>query len=283
LGASGNAGADASEGDGLIENGSELRLAELLPQVVAIARRAGDAIMKVYQELNPEIEWKQDKSPLTQADLASHRVICEGLAALSLQFPILSEESAEIPFEVRQSWKTFWLVDPLDGTKEFLNRNGEFTVNIALISEGFPVLGVVHVPVGEKAYLAAEGAGARKVEHGVEAPIRVSGVQSSTPRVVVSRLHGGGMEQTRVDLETIGVDASGCTFIPMGSSLKFCVVAEGAADLYLRNGPTMEWDTAAAQCVVEMAGGMVSDLGGKRLRYNKPVLLNPGFLASAAR
>jgi len=265
----------------MLQDRSELTPADLLPQIVEIARRAGVAIMTVYKDLTPSVELKQDKSPLTQADLASHRVICDGLAAQANQFPILTEEAAEIPFELRQTWETFWLVDPLDGTKEFLKRNGQFTVNIALITAGVPILGVVYAPATSTMYFAAEGAGARKQQHGVDAPIEVDGTHKQRPRIVTSLSHGGGMDQTKIDLEKIGVDADQCEFVPMGSSLKFCLVAEGSADIYLRNGPTMEWDTAAAQCVLEIAGGTVSDLEGNRLRYNKPILLNPSFLAAA--
>lgn len=251
----------------------------LLPSVLELAHRAGQAIMAIYADPNPAVKYKKDDSPLTQADLASHRILCDGLAALSPQIPVLSEESAEIPYEVRRAWQSFWLVDPLDGTKAFLKRNGEFTVNIALMRDGSPVLGVVYAPAAGKTYFAAEGAGARRQDQGVVTPIRVTAVPNPSPKVVVSRSHGGGMEEMRIDLAKFGVDANACHFVPMSSSLKFCLVAEGSADVYLRKGPTMEWDTAAAQCVLEMAGGSVSDLDGNRLAYNKPVLLNPGFLA----
>jgi 3'(2'), 5'-bisphosphate nucleotidase len=257
--------------------------AELLPQVLQIALRAGQAIMEVYEDLHHEVEYKNDDSPLTKADLASHRIISDALAAISCNIPVLSEESTEIPFEVRRDWNSFWLVDPLDGTKEFLNRNGEFTVNIALMRGGAPILGVVYVPATDIAYFAVEGAGARKSERGIVKPIHTLVQRSPAPKVVISRWHGSGVDRMHADLEKIGVDPSRCEFVPTGSSLKFCLIAEGSADLYLRNWPTMEWDTAAAQYVLEMAGGSVSDLEGNRLKYNKPVLRNPSFLASAAR
>ncbi|MGB0066228.1 MAG: 3'(2'),5'-bisphosphate nucleotidase CysQ [Terracidiphilus sp.] len=257
--------------------------ADLLPQALEIARRAGAAIMEVYAELNPAIEYKKDDSPLTQADLASHGIVCDALAQISTRIPVLSEESTEIPYEARRDWDSFWLVDPLDGTKEFVNRNGEFTVNIALVRGRTPILGVVYAPATDVAYFAAEGAGAHKSEGEIAKPIHASQKQNPAPKIVVSRWHGDGVDAMRADLEKIGVDASCCEFVPMGSSLKFCMVAEGSADLYLRNGPTMEWDTAAAQCVLEMAGGAVSDLEGNPLTYNKPVLRNPSFLASATR
>jgi 3'(2'), 5'-bisphosphate nucleotidase len=151
------------------------------------------------------------------------------------------------------------------------------------MKSGTPILGVVIAPATGKTYFAGVGAGAQKSEEGIVSPIKVAGIQNLTPRVAVSRWHGGGMDEMRVDLEKIGIDADQCQFLPMGSSLKFCLVAEGSADLYLRNGPTMEWDTAAAQCVLESAGGSVSDLEGNNLIYNKPSLLNPCFLASATR
>jgi 3'(2'), 5'-bisphosphate nucleotidase len=257
--------------------------AELLPAVLQIALHAGQAIMEVYEDLHHEVEYKLDDSPLTKADLTSHRIISDALAAISSNIPVLSEESTEIPFEVRRNWHSFWLVDPLDGTKEFLNRNGEFTVNIALMRGGTPILGVVYVPATDIAYFAVEGAGARKSERGIVKPIRALEKRSAAPKVVISRWHGNGVDQMHADLEKIGVDPSRCEFVPTGSSLKFCLIAEGSADLYLRNWPTMEWDTAAAQYVLEMAGGSVSDLEGNRLKYNKPVLRNPSFLASAAR
>ncbi|HWE84884.1 MAG TPA: 3'(2'),5'-bisphosphate nucleotidase CysQ [Terracidiphilus sp.] len=262
---------------------SAAQLAALLPSVVEIAHRAGEAIMAIYAEPDPPVKYKKDDSPLTQADLASHHIICDGLAALSPRIPVLSEESAEIPYEVRRAWPSFWLVDPLDGTKAFLRRDGEFTVNIALMRNGSPVLGVVYAPAIGKTYFAAEGAGASKAETGAVTSIRAAAIRNPSPRVIVSRSHGGCLEEMRVDLEKIGVDANACQFVSMSSSLKFCLVAEGNADIYLRKGPTMEWDTAAAQCVLEMAGGSISDLEGNRLIYNKPVLLNPGFLASATQ
>jgi 3'(2'), 5'-bisphosphate nucleotidase len=256
---------------------------ELLPQVLQIALRAGEAIMEVYEDLDHEVEYKNDDSPLTKADLASHRIISEALAAISSNIPVLSEESTEIPFEVRRNWHSFWLVDPLDGTKEFLNRNGEFTVNIALMRGGSPILGVVYVPATGIAYFAVEGGGAHKSERGIVKPIHALVKHNPAPKVVISRWHGNGVDRMHADLERIGVDPGRCEFVPTGSSLKFCLIAEGSADLYLRNWPTMEWDTAAAQYVLEMAGGSVSDLEGNRLKYNKPVLRNPSFLASAAR
>jgi 3'(2'), 5'-bisphosphate nucleotidase len=247
----------------------------LLPPVIALARQAGQAIMQIYAEVNPSVEYKRDDSPLTQADLASHRIIVEGLTRLAPDWPVLSEESSEIPFEQRSHWTRFWLVDPLDGTKEFLRRNGEFTVNIALMENGAPVLGVVCAPAIGKLYYAAAGAGAWKQDGESVSLIRIAAFGDRPVRVVMSRSHSSGEE----NLERLIPGAQNCEFLSMGSSLKFCLVAEGSADLYPRSGPTMEWDTAAAQCVVEQAGGSVTDLDGNSMKYNKPVLLNPGFVA----
>lgn len=259
------------------DNADSLSLAALLPRVVPIAREAGEAIMRVYGEVNPAVEYKRDNSPLTQADLASHLIIEAALGAIAPQWPVLSEESKEIPFEQRRSWKRFWLVDPLDGTKEFLRRNGEFTVNIALMQDGRPILGVVYAPAIDRMYYAANGAGAWRSEGDSAVAIRIGGASEDRVRIVMSRSHASGEEN--LDRYTGGRP---CEFVTMGSSLKFCLVAEGAADVYPRTGPTMEWDTAAAQCVVEQAGGTVTDLDGHPMVYNKPVLLNPGFVVRGA-
>lgn len=257
---------------------AEDRLSDLLPGVIDLAREAGRAIIEVYAQVEPAVEYKRDNSPLTQADLASHQIIVEGLARLAPEWPVLSEESRETPFDRRREWQCFWLVDPLDGTKEFLRRNGEFTVNIALIKEGAPILGVVYAPAIDRLYYAACGLGAFKVEGGAVSPIHTAPLPSGTIRVVMSRSHGSGEEN--LDPFTGGAQ---CEFVSMGSSLKFCLVAEGSADVYPRTGPTMEWDTAAAQCVVEEAGGTVTDLEGNAMVYNKPVLLNPGFVTFGTR
>lgn len=262
----------------MVQIDAEGRLSGLLPGVIDLAREAGRAILEVYSQVEPTVEYKRDNSPLTQADLASHRIIVDGLARLVPEWPVLSEESREIPFEQRGQWSYFWLVDPLDGTKEFLRRNGEFTVNIALIKAGAPILGVVYAPAIDRLYYAARGTGAFKVEGGSLSPIRTTASAAGTVRVVMSRSHGSGEEN--LDQFTGGAR---CEFVSMGSSLKFCLVAEGTADVYPRTGPTMEWDTAAAQCVVEQAGGKVTDLKGNAMIYNKPVLLNPGFVAFGNR
>jgi 3'(2'), 5'-bisphosphate nucleotidase len=250
-------------------------LAELLPQVTALAREAGDAIMTIYDGERPAVDYKQDNSPLTQADIDSHNIVLAGLARLSPDWPVLSEESAEIPFRQRSIWRHFWLVDPLDGTKEFLNRNGEFTVNIALIEGNTPILGVVYAPAIDKMYFAAKGVGAYKVDSQVTSQISAIRRDSSTTRVMVSRSHED-------DPDRFSKEYARCELIPMGSSLKFCLVAEGAAHLYPRTGASMEWDTAAGHCILEVAGGSVTGMIGMPLTYNKPKLSNPGFLAKAS-
>jgi 3'(2'), 5'-bisphosphate nucleotidase len=247
---------------------------QLLNEVVTIAVNAGQAIMLVYDDKFIEVTSKVDASPLTQADLASDRAISAGLLALNLAWPLLSEESAQISYEDRKNWNRFWLIDPLDGTKEFIKRNGEFTVNIALIENGQPILGVVYAPVLDVCYFAASGVGAFVSRGSDEVqPITVKSVQlSEVLKVVASRSHSD--ERTTSLLQKLGQYEC----ISMGSSLKLCLVAEGAAHIYPRLGPTMEWDTAAAHAVVKCAGGKVCDWSGAELLYNKSDLHNPEFL-----
>jgi 3'(2'), 5'-bisphosphate nucleotidase len=244
----------------------------LIDPVIALAEEAGRAILKVYAS-DFDVQSKDDDSPLTQADLASNRCIVAGLKSLTPDIPIISEEFGLPDFKVRSSWRRYWLIDPLDGTREFVNRNGEFTVNIALIDGQKPVFGVVHVPVQQKTYVGCEGFGAeRRDVDGKVTSIHVSPASGSPVRVVGSRSHRGASLDAY--LENLGE----CDMIPMGSSLKFCVVAEGGADLYPRLGLTSEWDTAAAQAIVEQAGGGVVTLDGKPMKYNtKDDILNPHF------
>ncbi|MGI9260420.1 MAG: 3'(2'),5'-bisphosphate nucleotidase CysQ [Woeseiaceae bacterium] len=250
-----------------------MNLAELVEPAVALAKTAGDAILEVYAT-DFDVQAKDDNSPLTQADMASHRVIDAGLRELTPDIPIISEESGLPSYEERSQWPVYWLIDPLDGTKEFVNRNGEFTVNIALIEGKRPVLGVVHVPVSGKTYTGCEGIGAAVRETGGGSRSISVATESAQPvRVVGSRSHRGASLDAY--LEQLGE----VEMLPMGSSLKFCVVAEGSADIYPRLGPTSEWDTAAAQAVVEQAGGAVLELDGQPLAYNaKEDILNPHFL-----
>jgi len=247
----------------------------LLSCVADIARQAGREILEVYAAGEVGALMKADQSPLTAADLRAHRSICEALAQLTPAVPVLSEEAADTPFATRAAWSRYWLVDPLDGTREFLSRNGQFTVNIALIEAHAPVLGVVHVPVSDVSYQGLPGSGAWRVAAGEPArTIRVSRASGSPLRVVGSRSHRGD------SLDGFLARLGAHELKPMGSSLKFCLVAEGAADVYPRLGPTSEWDTAAAHAVLAAAGGTVVDLSGAPLRYNtKAQLLNPFFVA----
>ncbi|MEW6325436.1 MAG: 3'(2'),5'-bisphosphate nucleotidase CysQ [Nitrospirota bacterium] len=248
-------------------------LKALLPQVVALADRAGALIMTVYEQTDPGVSYKADDSPLTRADMASHRLLMEGLSGLPPRWPVLSEESRAIPPEERQAWPRYWLVDPLDGTKEFIKRRNEFTVNVALIENHEPVLGVVYAPALKVCYYAARGVGAWKRQNDQPpVAIRVADYRANGLKMVVSRSHAGGETEALVRK----LDPAEC--ISIGSSLKLCLVAEGRAHLYPRLGPTMEWDIAAAQCVVEAAGGTATDFSGNPLRYNKPSLENPNFI-----
>lgn len=248
-----------------------MELQKLIEPIVALSIEAGHAILEVYST-DFDVQEKDDASPLTQADMASHRCIDAGLRSLTPDVPVISEESGLPEFEERRAWDRYWLIDPLDGTREFVNRNDEFTVNIALIEGGRPVFGVVHVPVSGVTYLGCEGYGAEKRDGGTE-KIQVAIESDSPVRVVGSRSHRGA--SLDAFLENLGE----FEMHPMGSSLKFCHVAEGAADIYPRLGLTSEWDTAAAQAVVEQAGGQVLKLDGSPLGYNsKAAILNPFFL-----
>ncbi len=248
----------------------------LAPHLIETAETAGAAIMQVYEGDDFGTVTKADNSPLTKADLASNKVILERLQALTPDIPILSEESKHLPYAERKSWTRFWLVDPLDGTKEFIKQNGEFTVNIALIEDGAPVFGVVYAPALKLTYWAAAGVGAFKGA-GTETPIGAADYSGGTLKLVASRSHAGAATEALVaELEG---DAT-VELVSIGSSLKQCLVADGQAHLYPRFGPTMEWDTAAAQCVAEQAGAFVREPGGGPLRYNKENLLNPHFIVA---
>ena len=253
----------------------------LLESTARIARDAGDAILEIYRDVDAGVTFKQDDSPLTRADLASHRIIADCLAQLTPEIPVLSEEGADTAYRQRRGWRCFWLVDPLDGTKEFIRRNGEFTVNIALIEDGAPVLGIVHVPVLGRTFSGAAGLGAWRRDaapgdaeagDGRRRAIRAAGTGGRDLVVAASRSHPG--PHLAAFLEQLPEHR----LLSMGSSLKLCLVAEGRADLYPRLGPTMEWDTAAAHAVVAAAGGRVLDLDGASLSYNKADLHNPFFI-----
>jgi 3'(2'), 5'-bisphosphate nucleotidase len=253
--------------------------AELARGCCAIARTAGAAIMRVYAG-DFAVERKDDNSPLTAADLAAHRAIVDGLHVLTPQIPVLSEEAAEeIPWSVRRTWSRYFLVDPLDGTREFVKRNGEFTVNIALIHEHRPVFGVVYAPALEEMYWAWRGGHARFV-----GSMQSTEVELQPRKRGDSLIVAGSRSHADARLTSALAKLGAHELRPLGSSLKFCRAARGDVDLYIRYGPTSEWDTAAGQCVLEQAGGGVTDFTGVPLRYNaKESLLNPDFLAFGDR
>lgn len=253
--------------------------------ILQIAREAGYAILKIYAVFNAPganendivLPVKSDASPLTKADLASHDVIVSRLKILTPDIPVVSEEDQQ-SWSFRQPDNTFWLVDPLDGTKEFLARSGEFTVNIALVKNGAAVFGIIYAPVLNAMYWGGEGIGAFRDIDGHKEPIHVCRQPVETPthvRIVASKSHLNAKTK-----EFIASLFSSYTLVQAGSSLKFCRIAEGSADIYPRLGPTCEWDTAAGQAIVEAAGGKVMQLDGKVLTYGKTDILNPFFVAS---
>jgi len=247
---------------------------DLRESLIALAREAAAAILEVYEGAF-DVERKADASPLTAADMAAHRCIVAGLARLAPDIPVLSEEAAEeTPAAVRREWRRLWLVDPLDGTREFVKRNGEFTVNIALIDDGVPVFGVIQAPVTGALWHAQQGIGAFRRDGEAEMQIRARTPATSPLRVAASRSHRD--PRTEALMARIGQVET----VALGSSLKFCRLAEGGMDVYPRFGPTSEWDTAAGQCILEAAGGCVIDPKGRPLRYNqRDTILNGDFLA----
>lgn len=247
----------------------------LAAAIAAIAAQAAAAILAVYRT-DFTVDEKADRSPVTQADLAAHDIIVAALGALTPDIPVLSEESARVPLAERSGWTRLWLVDPLDGTREFVRRNDEFSINIALIEQHVPVFGLIHVPVAGTCYWAARGAGAWKLDTAGATPHRIhSRLLGDAPvRVAGSRVYTGHPLTTY--LEHLGRHE----YRGVGSALKACLIAEGEADLYPRFGPTCEWDTAASQIILEEAGGGLTDTFMRPLRYNaRPILLNPDFIA----
>ncbi|WNB17886.1 3'(2'),5'-bisphosphate nucleotidase CysQ [Marivirga arenosa] len=251
-----------------------MQIENLVEEVKAIALNAGAAIMKIYADadLSQVVDYKADDSPLTLADEAADKVIKKGLEELSVQYPILSEEGKKMSYEERKEWDTFWLVDPLDGTKEFIKRNGQFTVNIALIKNHFPIMGVIYVPATDTFYYGSE-IGAFKEVGGEKTQLKVN--QKNSDRIAVRSASHASPEEDEL-LAKYDVKDS----ISKGSSLKFCMVAEGKADIYYRHGPTMEWDTGAGQAILEAAGGKIykGNTEEERFNYNKENLLNGSFL-----
>lgn len=254
-----------------------MNLTQLIEPVIEIARLAGIEIMKIYNTEDFGIQYKNDNSPLTIADEAANKIIVEGLLALTPNISIVSEESQAIPFEKRRHFDYFWLVDPLDGTKEFVARNGEFAVNIALIHRKKAVLGVVYVPITEGVYFATKGGGSFKIVHNLKEKIKCNSfnVNDLNLKVLVSRSHKNPATDALLAAYNDPI------LIPQGSSIKFLSIAEGSADIFPRNGKTMEWDTAAPQIILEEAGGKILNLETKKpLIYNKKDLGNPNFIAT---
>jgi len=250
----------------------ELDLENLCYKIVHIARLAGEKILEVYNS-EYTIEHKKDNTPLTTADLAADKIICDALKELTPDIPILSEESIHISFETRKQWPRYWLIDPLDGTREFIKRNGEFTVNIALIENHHSILGVINAPIIDTDYYAWKGGKSYKKTPSTDAQIiNVRSADKDNLVIAGSRSHVS--DKLRVYLAKLG----DIELLSVGSSLKSCMVAEGSVDLYPRLGLTSEWDTAAAHCIVEEAGGYITQTDGSALLYNtKDCLLNPEF------
>ncbi|OQY37244.1 MAG: 3'(2'),5'-bisphosphate nucleotidase [Spirochaetaceae bacterium 4572_7] len=248
-----------------------------IEDIVSIAKSAGDAIMEIYNR-DFTIEYKDDNSPLTEADLKSNEIICDALALAYPEIPLLSEENKEIPYEERKHWEYFWLIDPIDGTKEFIKKNGEFTVNIALIHKDTPVLGVVYAPALGDMYKAKKGTGAFK--NGQKLPLEVNETPEKSLRVVASKSHLS--EETQAFIDEVAKGTESIEQVSKGSSLKLVMVAEGEADIYPRLAPTMEWDTAAADAVVRESGKMTYQYkNNEPIIYNKENLLNPWFIVKA--
>ncbi len=249
----------------------------MIQNVISIALRAGDAILDVYKQ-DFAVELKSDNSPLTTADKKANDIIVKGLMALDTGIPIISEENKLTEYSVRKNWTKCWIVDPLDGTKEFIKKNGEFTVNIALVENGEPVLGVVHVPAQQITYFAEKNKGSFKIENGTTTPLKIRTLaEGGILKIVGSRSH-----QTPELLEYVEAQKlkyPNVDFVAAGSSLKFCLLADGKADVYPRLGPTMEWDTCAGQIVATEAGAQVLRLDNlQTLLYNRENLLNPYFI-----
>lgn len=248
----------------------------MLESIKTFCRKAGVEILRFYGT-DAQVTYKEDRSPLTAADKASHEYLVRELTKLTPGIPVVSEESAEDATPAPGQMDKYWLVDPLDGTKEFLKRSGDFTVNVALIQNGHPVLGVVYVPVREVSYFAERGHGVWRQTDGAPATaIHTVPAVKERMRVVASKDHAGP------EVEAMLRRLPGAELTSIGSSLKFCLVAEGKADIYPRFVPTMEWDTAAAQCIVETAGGTVQTLDGQPLTYGKPGWKNPSIVTAGS-
>ena len=256
---------------------------EQLTNLLKIVRQAGIEILSVYSHTNNyNVSYKEDNSPITEADRLANNLIVDALKKLPSNLPILSEESEDVPFSERESWEDYWLIDPLDGTREFIRRNGEFTVNIALVRNGVPEMGAVHVPVSGVTYLGKRGEGAWRVEQD-DIVKEIHSRKLEPPygflKIVASRSHHNDPLVNLIQdiSKEIQVEV-----VSMGSSLKICLLAEGEADLYPRLAPTCEWDTAAAHAVLKASGGEIFNTAFQPLKYNKKTdLFNPHFFAVA--
>ena len=248
---------------------------ELISDIIEIAQDAGKIILNIYNQTEMKLILKEDKSPLTEADIKSNAHIVKELKKITPKIPIVSEEEMHVPFETRTKWSEYWLVDPLDGIKEFIKRNGEFTVNIALIKNNKPVFGVIDIPVMRKTFWGANGFGSFEIdENKNKKKITTTKTRSKKIRILTSRSHGNK------DMDFLK-KISDYQLIAAGSSLKFCLIANGEADMYLRLGPTCEWDIAAGEAIVQNAGGVVSSIINKPIMYNKEDKLNPYFIAAS--
>ena len=251
---------------------------QLIDKLIAISKEDGETILKVY---NSDFDYKikEDSSPLTEADKISHQIIINQIRALTPDIPIISEEDSDSSFQIRSKWKIYWLIDPLDGTKEFIKKNGEFTVNIALIKNNTPILGVIHIPVSNETYWGSKLDGSfHQKEYQKPQRINVSDCRKDSIRILTSRSHPDKI------LNSILTELDDYQIIKKGSSLKFCFIASGRADLYIRLGPTSEWDTGAGEAIVRFAGGYTSTIDGKSITYNlKESILNPNFMVSNSK
>lgn len=245
-------------------------------EILSLVDKAAEAVLDIYKSVNLGIKKKKDNSPITLADEASHHLLTAGLKKLYPDIPVISEEEKITPYNIRKNWPYFWLLDPLDGTKEFILKNGEFTINLALIEKDTPIIGIIAAPTKRLVYFAAKGGGAYKKEaEGSLCPIKAKNQPGNTLVATRSRSHKNKRE------ESILAKLGKTKTIHAGSALKFCLVAEGRADIYLRGGPTMEWDTAAGQCIAAEAGAKTYTLEGQPFLYNKKSLLNPGLICTA--
>jgi len=249
-----------------------------IKNLIDICSQAGKKILEIYQKSDKkymEIEYKSDNSPLTLADRKSHEIICSSLKKNYPDIPILSEEGSEIAYHERKKWNRFWLIDPIDGTKEFIKKNGEFTINIALIEQNTPILGIVYAPVLKK-YWYGSKEGSFSLQYGALKKIQVNNDLNDTIKVVASRSHSNALLQDFLN------SIDNYELISMGSSLKICLIADGNADIYPRLAPTMEWDTAAAHAVLKFANGNLIDLNTKsEMKYNRKNLKNSHFIANS--